>query len=80
VIIELATKEGLTVNEAPVYLDDLLAADEAFLTGSLREIMPLIAVDGSRISTGSPGPVTQHLQRCYRAAVEEERVQGMQGA
>ncbi|MDD5558353.1 aminotransferase class IV [Candidatus Methylomirabilis sp.] len=80
VIIELAKKDGLRVSEAPVHLNDLLVTDEAFLTGSLKEIMPLIFVDGSKISTGSPGPVTQHLQKCYRAAVEKERTRAHVGA
>ena len=76
VIIELAKKEGLTVSESPIHLNDLLAVEEAFLTGSLKEVMPLVTVDGRTIGTGSPGPVTQHLQKCYRTAVEEERTQG----
>ena len=80
VIIELAKKEDLTVSEAPVHLNDLLAVEEAFLTGSLKEVMPLITVDGRTIGTGSPGTVTQHLQKCYRAAVEAERAQGIRGA
>lgn len=80
VVIELAKKEGLIVREAPVHLNDLLAADEAFLTGSLKEVMPLITIDGRMIGTGSPGQVTRHLQKCYRAAVEEERVQGVRSA
>jgi branched-chain amino acid aminotransferase len=77
VIIELAKKEGLTVSEAPVHLNDLLAVEEAFLTGSLKEAMPLVTVDGCRIGAGSPGPVTRHLQQRYRAAVEEERMRGV---
>lgn len=76
VVIELAKKEGLIVREAPVPLDDLPAAEEAFLTGSLKEVMPLIAIDGRTIGAGSPGPITRHLQQRYRAAVEEERAQG----
>ncbi len=75
VVIELAKKEGLILREAPLPLQDLLASEEAFLTGSLKEIMPLITVDGRTIGTGNPGPVTQHLQKCYRAAVETERAQ-----
>lgn len=75
VVIELAKKEGLILREAPLPLQDLLASEEAFLTGSLKEIMPLITVDGRTIGTGNPGPVTQHLQKCYRAAVEKERTQ-----
>lgn len=79
VIIELAKKEGLTVSEAPVHLNELLAVEEALLTGSLKEVMPLVTVDGRTIGTGSPGPVTHHLQQRYRAAVEEEREQGCAG-
>lgn len=77
VVIELAKREGLTAHEAPVPLDALLSADEAFLTGSLKEITPLIAIDGSKIGSGSPGPITRHLQQQYRTAVEKERAQGM---
>ncbi len=73
IMIDLAKQEGLTVSEAPVHLDNILTADEAFLTGSLKEIMPLIALDDRQIGIGSAGPVTQHLQGCYRAAVEKER-------
>jgi branched-chain amino acid aminotransferase len=80
VVIELAKKEGMTVREAPVPLDDLRSADEAFVTGSLKEVMPLTAVDGRKIGTGNPGQVTRFLQERYRAAVEEERVQGVRGA
>ncbi|PWB45806.1 MAG: branched-chain amino acid aminotransferase [Candidatus Methylomirabilota bacterium] len=76
VVIELAKREGLTVHETPLPLDTLLSADEVFLTGSLKEITPVIAVDGRTIGTGRPGPVTQQLQQRYRTAVEEERVRG----
>ncbi|MDE2180619.1 MAG: aminotransferase class IV [candidate division NC10 bacterium] len=79
VVIELAKREGLIVREAPIPLDEALSADEAFLTGSLKEITPLISVDGGRIGTGSLGPVTRRLQKCYRAAVEEERARGIRG-
>lgn len=79
VVIELAKREGLSVHEAPVPLDALLSGDEAFLTGSLKEITPLIVCDGGKIGTGSPGPVTRHLQKCYRAAVAKERMQGARG-
>lgn len=79
VVIELAKCEGLGVHEAPVPLDTLLSADEAFLTGSLKEITPLISVNGNRIGTGSPGPMTRHLQQQYRTAVNEERIHGLRG-
>ena len=77
VVIEVARKEGLDVREARLSLDELLAADEAFLTGSVKEVMPLVAVDDRRIMSESPGPITRLLQARYREAVEEERSQGL---
>ena len=80
VVIELARKEGLDVREAPLALDELLAADEAFLTGSVKEVMPLIAINERRIGSGSPGPITRLLHQRYREAVEEERLRGVRRA
>jgi branched-chain amino acid aminotransferase len=48
---------------------DLLAADEAFLTSTTREIVPIVRVDGHRIGSGTPGPVTQALLRAFRQRV-----------
>jgi branched-subunit amino acid aminotransferase/4-amino-4-deoxychorismate lyase len=47
-------------------LDDLLGADEAFLTSSIREVMPVVAVDGSPIGDGRPGPTAARLQAALR--------------
>jgi branched-chain amino acid aminotransferase len=80
VVIELARKGGLDVREAPLPLEELLAADEAFLTGSVKEVMPFIAIDERRIGSGSPGPITRLLHQRYREAVEEERLRGVRRA
>ena len=76
VVIGLARKEGLDVREATLPLGDLLAADETFLTGSVKEVMPMIAIDERRIGSGTPGPITKLLQQRYREAMEEERGRG----
>lgn len=47
-------------------LGDLLAADEAFTTSSIREVMPVIAVDGQAIGDGRPGPAAARLQAALR--------------
>jgi D-alanine transaminase len=46
--------------------EDLAAADEAFLSSSTRELMPVIEVDGAPIATGRPGPTTADLQAALR--------------
>jgi branched-subunit amino acid aminotransferase/4-amino-4-deoxychorismate lyase len=45
---------------------DLLGADEAFLTSSIREAMPVVAVDGAPIGNGRPGPAAARLQAALR--------------
>lgn len=50
-------------------LDEVLAADEAFITSTTRGVLPIIALDDERIGTGTPGPVTRDLMKRYREAV-----------
>jgi branched-subunit amino acid aminotransferase/4-amino-4-deoxychorismate lyase len=54
------------VHEGQYPLDDLLAADEAFLTSSIREVMPVVSVDGAPIGDGRPGPAAARLQAALR--------------
>ncbi|HEV3266376.1 MAG TPA: branched-chain amino acid transaminase [Acidimicrobiales bacterium] len=51
---------------------DLYAADEAFLTGTAAEVVPIRSVDDRAVGTGKPGPITQQLQQTYFAAVRGE--------
>jgi len=47
-----------------------LAADEAFTASSVREILPIVAVDDRPLGAGTPGPMTRRLQGAYRELVE----------
>lgn len=71
-VLELAPGAGLTVAEAPLTVAALRDADEAFLTASTREVVPLVQVDGTTVGDGRPGPVTARLHAVYRAAVRRE--------
>jgi len=71
-VLELAAEERLVAEEADLSPGDLAAADEAFLTGSVMEVMPLVGVDGEPVGTGRPGPLTQRLAEGYRALVARE--------
>lgn len=53
------------IREAKVTLKALLGADEAFLTGSVSGVVPLIMIDGVDIGNGTPGPVTRSLRESY---------------
>jgi 4-amino-4-deoxychorismate lyase len=66
VLRDLAPGLGLKVLEGIYTADDLAAADEAFLSSSTREIMPVVEVDGAAIATGHPGPAAADLQAALR--------------
>ncbi|HEY2778195.1 MAG TPA: aminotransferase class IV [Gaiellaceae bacterium] len=55
-----------TAREGEFDVADLLDADEAFLTSSIREVMPVVAVDGKPIGDGRPGPAATRLQDALR--------------
>ena len=62
--------EECEAREAPCTLDDVAAADEAFIASTVREVMPISAVDGIALPA-APGPVTREagdrlLQRIER--------------
>lgn len=67
VVLERAAGLGYDAAEVPLTPDDLLSAEEAFLTSTLKEVAPIRAVDGSPIGTGSPGPVTLRVLEDFRA-------------
>ena len=64
-VIELAGAAGLAAGEGDLYPDDLRAADEVFITSSIRGVMPVSQVDDRTISTGAPGPITTQLMAAW---------------
>jgi len=63
----------LAIVERRITRDELLIADEVFLTGTAAEVTPVRAIDGVTIGDGRPGPVTRGLQTSYLALVRGER-------
>ncbi len=68
-VFELAKDLGLSVHSRHVTRDDIYAADEAFLTGTAAELVPVVELDRRTIGSGRPGPVTARLQQAYSDAV-----------
>jgi len=73
-IIELAGREGFTVEEVPFTRHDLYVADECFLTGTAAEVIPVTAVDMRIIGSGKAGPVTRRLMEKFRELTQTEGV------
>jgi 4-amino-4-deoxychorismate lyase len=66
VLRDLAPGLGLKVLEGVFTAEDLTAADEAFLSSSTREVMPVVEVDGTPIADARPGPAATALQSALR--------------
>lgn len=62
---------GLNVEVRSLPLAELLTADEAFISSTLRELVPVVRVDGTPLATGRPGPRTRHLHAAFRRHVAE---------
>lgn len=73
VVLAVAGGLGLRVELRVLHRDELRGAAEAFLTSSVREVMPLLAVDGEPLGRRVAGPVTVAVQQAYRAEVRAER-------
>src|SRR3954468_3902147 len=56
-VFELGRDAGVEIREQVLHDDDLFSADEAFLTSTTREVLPIVTVDERKIGDGSPGPV-----------------------
>jgi branched-chain amino acid aminotransferase len=66
-LFEIAKEIGVPMREQVLRDEDLLGADEAFLTSTTREVVPIVQVDTSTIGSGRPGPVTSALLDGFRA-------------
>jgi len=70
-VLEMASDEGFEAVEDAVSVADVRAADEAFITGTTREVTPVVSVDTDRIGSGRPGPVSQQLLAAFHARVKQ---------
>jgi branched-chain amino acid aminotransferase len=72
VLFEVAKALQLSIQEVPLTRHDLYNADEAFLTSTIKEVMPVTWIDGRKIGSGIPGPYTRRLRRAFRQLVQQE--------
>jgi branched-chain amino acid aminotransferase len=72
VTIACCEAEGIPIRLGDFPLDDVLAADEAFVTGTFGGITPVRAVDGQPLPTPLPGPITARLIAAYAARKDAE--------
>jgi len=71
-VLELAAQVGVPAEQKVLTVQDLLDADEVFLTNSIMEVMPVVRIEQHEVGAAAPGPITRRLAEAYRACVARE--------
>ena len=72
VVLQIASQLDKETIETDITLEDLYQADEAFLTNSVLEIMPLTSVNNRIVASGKSGKMTNEILGVYRDMVSKE--------
>ena len=70
-VLEIAQASNIKTVERQVELKELIEAEEAFITNSILELMPLTCFDGKPIGTGKAGQLSKTLMAAYKELVSE---------
>ena len=76
VVMSLAKEMGMTVLEQTVTPEDLLSADECFLTGTAAEVIAVTKIDETVIGDGTVGEITTKLLTAFRTFTTSEHAEG----
>ena len=70
VLLEVAARQGLTVEERPFTVAEAYEAREAFITAASTIVMPVVRIDGKPVGNGHPGSVARALREDFHAVAE----------
>jgi branched-chain amino acid aminotransferase len=70
--LRIAAELGIPVELRTPRKSELGKADEVFISSSIRELVPVVSIDGQRVGPGLPGPITRELLRRFREAAARQ--------
>ena len=70
IILQLAGENGFKIEERCPLVSELDTAEEAFVTSSWKEVMPVVRIGDKKIGSGKPGPVATHLHKLFRSSMD----------
>ncbi len=74
VVLELMARESIPYEVDDLSPAELRRADEVFVTGTMGELVPVLAIDGCQVGDGQPGPVTARLTAAFTDLTASEGV------
>lgn len=72
VVLDLCQTNSMQVTEMKFSVNDLMTADEVFITSTTSDVMPVTKIGNTVIGTGAPGSVTRELQSLFRERVNKD--------
>jgi len=70
-VCEMAIAQKIEIVEKDLTIDDLLSADEVFITNVIMQVMPVVGVERHTVGYGKPGPMTRKMQNYYDEFVKK---------
>jgi branched-subunit amino acid aminotransferase/4-amino-4-deoxychorismate lyase len=71
-VFQIASAESIEFVEKNLSIDDVLQADEIFLTNVIMEIMPVVVVEKHAVGDGKVGPVAKKMKKSFDEAIEKQ--------
>jgi branched-chain amino acid aminotransferase len=71
-VIGVAKAAAIPLEERPLTINDLLEADEVFLTSTTMEVMPVCRIERHPIANDKPGPISERLLQLFRELAQKE--------
>jgi branched-subunit amino acid aminotransferase/4-amino-4-deoxychorismate lyase len=71
-VCTLAMKNSIKLEEKNLSIENLLAADEVFITNVIMQVMPVIKIEAHDVKDARPGPITKKLMTLYKEHFDKE--------
>ena len=73
VVVNLAKKSGFKIRNKNLFLKEVLSANEAFITSTDKEILPVVKIDNFKIGNGKVGKITKELMKVFNEYVVKNK-------
>ena len=71
-VCNIAIRDGIDLVEKDLSIDDLLGADEVFLTNIIMKVLPVIGIEKHTVGTGKVGPVTEQVKTAFSEEIQSQ--------
>lgn len=71
-VCEIAVRNSIELVEKDLFIDDVLAADEIFLTNVIMQVLPVTGVEKHTVGDGKPGPISQKMHKLFSEFVKDK--------